>query len=70
MTIVFNTFVWMQIFNFVGSRRIYDEKNIFEGLFSNLIFLILWILVAGLQVLIINVGKTAFKVSPDGLSNA
>ena len=70
MTIVFNTFVWMQIFNFVGSRRIYDEKNIFEGLFSNLIFIIIWIGVAGLQVLIIYVVKTAFKVSPDGISGA
>lgn len=30
-TIVFNTFVWMQLFNFINSRRIRDEFNIFES---------------------------------------
>ena len=30
-TIIFNAYVWMQIFNFFNSRRINDEKNIFEG---------------------------------------
>lgn len=30
-TIIFNTFVWMNIFNFLNARRIKDEKNIFEG---------------------------------------
>ena len=48
MTMVFNAFVWLQIFNFIGSRRINDEKNIFEGLFSNAIFLIIWVVVAAL----------------------
>lgn len=68
MTIVFNCFVWLQIFNFVGSRRINDEKNIFEGLFSNAFFLAIWVAVAALQVLIIFVGNKAFKVSPYGLT--
>ena len=30
-TIIFNTFVWMNIFNFLNARRIKDELNIFEG---------------------------------------
>ena len=32
-TIIFNTFVWMQIFNFINSRRIRDEINVFEGIY-------------------------------------
>ena len=30
-TIIFNTFVWLQIFNFINSRRIRDEFNILDG---------------------------------------
>lgn len=33
-TIIFNTFVWMNIFNFLNARRIRDELNIFEGSFN------------------------------------
>jgi len=31
-TIIFNTFVWLQIFNFINSRRIHDEFNVLDGL--------------------------------------
>lgn len=37
-TIVFNTFVLMQIFNELNARKIHGERNIFEGVFNNLIF--------------------------------
>jgi len=30
-TVVFNTFVWMNIFNLFNARRIKDELNILEG---------------------------------------
>jgi Ca2+ transporting ATPase len=36
-TIVFNTFVWLQLFNEVNCRRIHDEVNIFAGIFVNAI---------------------------------
>jgi Ca2+-transporting ATPase len=33
-TIIFNTFIWFQIFNVINSRKIYGEKNPVEGLFT------------------------------------
>ncbi|KAK3292240.1 uncharacterized protein B0H64DRAFT_426413 [Chaetomium fimeti] len=61
-TLVFNTFVFMQIFKLVNSRRIDNKLNIFEGLHRNHLFMLMMsIMVAG-QVLIIFVGSTAFGV--------
>lgn len=37
-TIVFNTFVLMQIFNEFNARKIHGERNVFEGVFNNIIF--------------------------------
>uniref|UniRef100_A0A672HH25 Calcium-transporting ATPase n=1 Tax=Salarias fasciatus TaxID=181472 RepID=A0A672HH25_SALFA len=37
-TIVFNTFVLMQLFNEINARKIHGERNVFEGIFNNMIF--------------------------------
>ncbi|XP_044904950.1 plasma membrane calcium-transporting ATPase 4 isoform X6 [Felis catus] len=37
-TIIFNTFVLMQLFNEINSRKIHGERNVFAGIFRNLIF--------------------------------
>ncbi|KAB0400407.1 hypothetical protein E2I00_010737, partial [Balaenoptera physalus] len=37
-TIVFNTFVLMQLFNEINARKIHGERNVFEGIFNNAIF--------------------------------
>lgn len=37
-TIVFTTFVLMQIFNEFNARKIHGERNVFEGVFRNPIF--------------------------------
>lgn len=47
MTNVFNVFVFLQIFNMVNARKIYDEKNIFDSIFSNKMFLIIWVFICG-----------------------
>lgn len=47
MTTVFNTFVVMQIFNFVNSRKVNDERNIFDGITENKTFGIVWLMIAG-----------------------
>ncbi|ROT36385.1 calcium-transporting ATPase [Sodiomyces alkalinus F11] len=61
-SLVFNTFVFMQIFKLFNSRRIDNKLNIFEGLSRNRLFmLMLAIMIAG-QVLIIFVGGAAFVV--------
>lgn len=45
MTFIFTLFVFMQIFNMPTSRKIHDEKNIFKGLFTNWIFIGVWVLI-------------------------
>lgn len=63
-TLVFNTFVWLQIFNEVNNRRLDSKLNVLEGIHRNYWFLgINTIMVAG-QVLIIFVGGPAFKIKP------
>ncbi|KAI8710463.1 Calcium-transporting ATPase [Fusarium sp. LHS14.1] len=67
-TLVFNTFVWMQIFNQWNNRRLDNKFNIFEGLTKNLFFISISFIMCGGQVLIIFVGGPAFQVADDGQS--
>lgn len=66
-TVVFNTFVWMQIFNEFNNRRLDNHFNIFEGLHRNQFFIVINILMVGLQVAIIFVGGRVFSVVTGGL---
>lgn len=68
MTNVFNVFTVMQIFNLINSRVINDEINVFRGLFNNWMFIIVWIGIFGGQVVIVQVGSYALKVSKHGLA--
>ncbi|OBT79226.1 hypothetical protein VF21_01719 [Pseudogymnoascus sp. 05NY08] len=61
-TLVFNTFVWMQIFNQWNNRRLDNKFNIFEGVQNNYFFIGINIIMVSLQVLIIFVGGKAFSV--------
>jgi Ca2+ transporting ATPase len=70
LTFIFTAFVLMQIFNMICARKINDELNIFEGIHKNLIFIAIWIIIIGGQVLITTFGNRVFVVSPDGLSGA
>ncbi|WEW55835.1 plasma membrane calcium [Emydomyces testavorans] len=62
--LIFNTFVFMQIFNQYNSRRIDNRLNIFEGLLQNKWFIAIQLVIIGGQVLIIFVGGHAFSVVP------
>ncbi|OLN87254.1 Calcium-transporting ATPase 2-like protein 3 [Colletotrichum chlorophyti] len=62
-TLVFNVFVFMQIFKLVNSRRIDNNLNIFEGITKNKLFALMMAIMAGGQVLIVFVGGAAFKVT-------
>lgn len=62
-TIIFNTFVWMQIFNELNCRRLDNKFNIFEGVHRNYWFMVINALMVGGQVLIIFVGGDAFSVT-------
>ncbi|PNS18960.1 Calcium-transporting ATPase 2 [Sphaceloma murrayae] len=61
-TLVFNTFVWMQIFNQVNARRLDNKFNIFEGIHRNKFFGLMCCIMIGGQTLIIFVGGSAFSV--------
>ncbi|KAI8186896.1 Calcium-transporting ATPase 2 [Colletotrichum sp. SAR 10_75] len=61
-TLVFNTFVWLQIFNELNNRRLDNKLNIFENITKNPFFIAINLIMIGGQLLIIFVGSDAFKV--------
>ncbi|KLO10815.1 calcium-translocating P-type ATPase [Schizopora paradoxa] len=62
-TLVFNAFVFAQIFNSINSRRIDNKLNVFEGILRNYYFIIITLIEIAGQVLIIFVGSHAFQVT-------
>lgn len=62
-TIIFNTFVWMQIFNEFNNRRLDNKFNIFEGMLKNYWFIGINIGMVGGQVMIIYIGGMAIGVT-------
>lgn len=63
-TFFFNLFVCFQITNMIASRKIHDEWNIFEGFFENWVFLVVWGIIVGLQIIIVTFGGFVFEVIP------
>lgn len=61
-TIVFNCFVFCQIFNQLNCRRLDRHFNVFEGFFRNYWFIAIFFIMVGGQCLIIEVGGVAFSV--------
>lgn len=49
-TIVFNTFVLLQIGNEINARKVHGERNVFKGFFSNFIFLGVMVIQVTVQV--------------------
>ncbi|KAK6823519.1 calcium-translocating P-type ATPase [Apiospora arundinis] len=62
-TMVFNTFVWMQIFNEFNNRRLDNKFNIFEGVYRNKFFIGINCIMVGAQIAIVFVGGTAFSIT-------
>ncbi|CAK4679236.1 hypothetical protein LEN26_013826 [Aphanomyces euteiches] len=60
-TMIFNTFVFMQLFNELNCRKIHDEINIFTGLADNSIFASISAFQVGAQVLIVQFGGKPFS---------
>jgi len=59
-TFIFTSFVLMQIFNMICCRKIHDEYNIFDNMHKNPMFIIIWFVVIGGQVLITTFGSLVF----------
>ncbi|XP_071084181.1 plasma membrane calcium-transporting ATPase 2-like isoform X3 [Haliotis cracherodii] len=65
-TIIFNTFVMMTLFNEMNARKIHGQRNVFEGLQRNPVFIGIWIGTMVAQVFIVQLGGIAFHTK--GLS--
>ncbi|XP_012823356.1 plasma membrane calcium-transporting ATPase 3 isoform X2 [Xenopus tropicalis] len=63
-TIIFNTFVMMQLFNEINARKIHGERNVFDGIFSNPIFCSIVLGTFGVQILIVQFGGKPFSCAP------
>ncbi|KAE8140352.1 plasma membrane calcium-transporting ATPase [Aspergillus pseudotamarii] len=61
-TAVFNTYVWMQIFNMYNNRQLENSINLLEGVSRNWLFICVTLLMMGCQILIIFVGGRVFSV--------
>lgn len=68
LSVVFNLFVLFQIFNMLGARKINDELNIFDGVFTNAMFVGVWLVIVAGQYFIVTFGGWAMKVHLDGLT--
>ncbi|CAG5179482.1 uncharacterized protein ALTATR162_LOCUS9307 [Alternaria atra] len=66
-TVIFNSFVWMQIFNIFNNRRLDNKLNVLEGILRNWFFIGIVVMIIGLQVLIVFVGGRAFQIKPGGI---
>uniref|UniRef100_A0A8C4SG94 Calcium-transporting ATPase n=1 Tax=Erpetoichthys calabaricus TaxID=27687 RepID=A0A8C4SG94_ERPCA len=60
-TIVFNTFVMMQLFNEINARKIHGERNVFEGIYNNPIFCSIVIGTFIIQIIIVQFGGKPFS---------
>uniref|UniRef100_A0AAY4CIH1 Calcium-transporting ATPase n=1 Tax=Denticeps clupeoides TaxID=299321 RepID=A0AAY4CIH1_9TELE len=63
-TIIFNTFVLMQLFNEINARKIHGERNVFEGIYRNPIFCSIIIGTFAIQIVIVQFGGKPFSCSP------
>jgi Ca2+-transporting ATPase len=61
-SVVFNTFVWMQIFNMFNNRRLDNKFNILAGVQRNYFYLAILAIMVGCQAMIMYVGGAAFSI--------
>ncbi|KAJ3586548.1 hypothetical protein NHX12_012945 [Muraenolepis orangiensis] len=63
-TIIFNTFVLMQLFNEINARKIHGERNVFDGIFRNPIFCSIVVGTFVVQIVIVQWGGKPFSCAP------
>jgi hypothetical protein len=67
-TIIFNTYVLMQLVNELNCRKLEGERNVFEGITNNKYFVRIWIVTVILQVVFAQFGGPIVGCSSRGLS--
>jgi Ca2+ transporting ATPase len=63
-TVIFNTFVVMQLFNEINARKVNGEMNVFEGLMSHYQFFAILILTAVIQFVLVTYGGSVLSCEP------
>ena len=64
-TILFNAFVFMQVFNEINARKLGDQEyNVFEGFFNNFLFLFVIIFTIIIQIVLVQYGGQAVRCAP------
>lgn len=67
-TMVFTTFVMLQVFNMLNARKINDEANIFSGVTDNPMFMTIWLGIFVVQIFISQFTADVFQVHRQGLT--
>jgi Ca2+ transporting ATPase len=63
-TIIFNAFVYCQVFNEINARRVNGERNVYKGLFSNAMFVGIMLLIGLGQALLVVFTGQFMSVTP------
>ena len=61
---IFNAFVYCQVFNEINARRVNGERNVYKGMFSNIMFVSIWILIAVVQAVLVIFTGPFMSVTP------
>ncbi len=64
-TMIFNTFIFMQVFNEINCRKIGEhEFNVFSSFFNNPMFFLIIFITVFVQILLVQYGGEAVKCTP------
>jgi P-type Ca2+ transporter type 2B len=64
-TLIFHTFVFMQVFNEINSRKLGDKEfNVLQGFFNNSLFIVVIILTIVVQCLMVEYGGQSMRTIP------
>eukprot|EP01062_Namystynia_karyoxenos_P074557 TRINITY_DN714_c0_g2_i5.p1 TRINITY_DN714_c0_g2~~TRINITY_DN714_c0_g2_i5.p1 ORF type:complete len:1319 (+),score=396.72 TRINITY_DN714_c0_g2_i5:132-3959(+) len=65
-TVIFNVFIYMQVFNWFHARKLYDEINPFEGFDRSKLFLPIVLFTAGFQAFMVEVAQGFMETTKPG----
>ena len=63
-TCIFNSFVFLQLFNLFNCRRVHDQHDIFRGFSKSTLGMSVLAIIVVLQIILIEVGGDAFQTMP------
>jgi len=68
LTTVFNIFVFFQICNMICSRKIQDQLNVLDGVFSNWLFGLIWVIIIAGQCIMVQLAGRVMNCHRNGLT--